>query len=512
MSLDIDFMAAWGAPNNDRRGNVMDMLHTQDFIANLRYPYRGDGISEDAYFAACFPYPRPSIARVRAYVKESQTAFESTEQKNPSPFLSSNSSSKSEGAWLTQPSSFHAVEQCSRTAGRGRAIHPDPPMTVVQAKLVDHHQEVQGMLGQRWLPKEGLSTDIYVAYLDRHLSYARARQVLSRSTSFADASELASNSNDPSPLREASESRLTTDHECANLEAAWRSEVQDVFPGCISNEVSLPLPGSNLTPEVIALFEESARRKHAVQTSRQLQRGFDSGASSVLQQCANAMDATLAPGEGENLLRAFPDPYLGGGEQQQTLTPEAAATRAAREQVQKATATACTVSAFLSSVDPSVSGGMRTAAARKRYWAPRERKELRKGGDQFIRGSSPTSPSCSAVTISLMHQPHVLKTEMLLKARHALRERHSKVRGRRDADDRIAPRRPSSSSKGGTAPRTTSRTPNMVVASRTPRTPHGSDSARTAGIRQHSDLHRYDGIGTTRRGLGSRGNAGGLDV
>ena len=52
MSRDIDFQAAGGGPNNDRRGKVIDMKQSQDFIADLRYPYRGDPDCEQAYQAA----------------------------------------------------------------------------------------------------------------------------------------------------------------------------------------------------------------------------------------------------------------------------------------------------------------------------------------------------------------------------------------------------------------------------------------------------------------------------
>jgi hypothetical protein len=89
MSLDIDFQAAGGGPNNDRRGKVIDMKQSQDFIADLRYPYRGDPDCEQAYHTACFKHPKPSAMRAQEYLDERTSERLSLMQQDGATILTS---------------------------------------------------------------------------------------------------------------------------------------------------------------------------------------------------------------------------------------------------------------------------------------------------------------------------------------------------------------------------------------------------------------------------------------
>jgi len=532
MSCDIDFQAAWGGPNNDRRGKVIDMHHTQEHIANLRYPYRGDADCEEAYHTACFKHGKPSAERAKEYVEERRAAWSAIEegraawsatdqgQLSPRSFrksaarlssmggLSSGCSAVSRDsdgagpppAWMAS-TPFIAADRYTRALQSGHApgtLEESSP-TLLREKLADF-EEVEGTLGQRWLPAEGLSTDAYVEYLARHLANEAERRAAEsrgerRSLEALFTAELpggseAFDAGADAFARNAAklEPRLLA-HDVCNLEAAWRTELRNEHlpPPPATSWV---LPDSNLTPSVLYILEDHACRLHAFRLSQQLLQGHDPGASSTLQQAAATLDASPNSPE-KTSLRWLPHLHGGKKAEAMLLTPEAAKERAAKVKVEEATDKSTTVSAFLASVpDKQVSGGLRAAAARQRYWAPGDRESIRQA-EQPLAGGPINGPSSGGVSVS-PDTPHVLSRPVLLDLLQRLRKQRMGLAEEGEDNQARASRRPSKG--GGSTPRKS--------GGATPR-PEGSFRGTTPRSEGRSEQGSFRGEGSFRAG-GSR--------
>lgn len=450
MSLDIDFQAAGGGPNNDRRGKVIDMKQSQDFIADLRYPYRGDPDCEQAYHTACFKHPKPSAMRAQEYLDERTSERLSLMQQDGATILTS----------ARDAAAAERVEKMTVRLERiTTSLEESTSPTRLQAKLGEHAEIHQGTLGKRWVPAGGASAEVaaeaYVSYLGRHLHNA-AMRALGRSELYSDegplASAVAPTDSSPSKSSAAEASTMSPSkarllkHDDKNTEAAWRAELrkEHVAP---SPETAWSLPASNLTPSVLFLLEEASCRKAAIQLSRELRQGFEPGQSSILQEQAAHLDQH-EPLE-KTMLRLFPPQNDGRRRRPLTDTPEAAADLAAKTKIEEAAAKAQTVSAFLSSVGTDVTSGLRAAAARKKYWAPHDRDSIR----QAVRpraGGAVFGPSSGGVAVK-PGTPHVLSTQSLHEARQTLRKR-------RGGEERSEVSRRAVSSKDGATPRATPRT------------------------------------------------------
>ena len=485
LSRDIDFQAAGGGPNNDRRGKVIDMKQSQDFVADLRYPYRGDPDCEQAYNTACFKHPKPSAMRAQEYLDERSSERLSLMQHDGTTILTS----------AHNAAAAERVEKMAVRLERITTSLEETSPTRLQAKLGEHTEIHQGPLGKRWVPAGGAAAEVaaeaYVSYLGRHLHNA-AMRALGRTELYTDKGTLASAvaPADSSPgTSSAAESTMSPakarllKHDDKNMEAAWRAELrkEHVAP---SPETAWSLPASNLTPSVLFLLEEASCRKAAIQLSRELRQGFEPGQSSILQEQAAHLDQH-EPLE-NTMLRLFPPQNDGRRRRPLTDTPEAAADFAER-----APAKAQTVSAFLSSVGTDVTSGLRAAAARKKYWAPHDRESIR----QAVRpraGGSVFGPSSGGVAVK-PGTPHVLSTQSLHEARQTLRKR-------RGGEERSDVSRRAVSTKDGATPRATPRalvkTPRATLRTTPMATPRAGGSTprrvRGEGVAEGSTPKAYN--------------------